>query len=165
MRSFDRDGRLLCEMQGTIFEQSAENYDTSSAVFVRRYMNSDYAVRMDHAGNLDRPTDAQEAFESLDSQYGPSSYGSEKYVPDELYWIGYIYRYWAYTREISSKAIYRRFNVRDMHQVYYAYHTLDPENAIQRLTEAKNMPLNDEQQLALAVEILRRIRMNTKGRN
>lgn len=161
MKSMDRDGRLLCQMQGKIFEQSAEYYNTSSAVFVRRYMNSDYAARMDHAGNLDRPTDVSEVFGSLDSQYGPSSYGSEKYMPDELYWIGYIYRYWAYTREISSKTIYRKFSVKEMHSVYYAYHTLDPENAVQRLSEAKNLPLNDEQQLALAVEILRRIRMNT----
>ena len=161
MKNIDRDGRLLCEMQGTIFERSSEHYGTSSAIFVRRYMNSDYAARMDHAGNLDRPTDAHDAFESLDLQYGSSNYGSEKYVADELYWIGYIYRYWAYTREISSKEIYRRFNVRYMHQVYYAYHTLDPENAIQRLMEANNMPLNDEQELRLAVDILRRMRKNT----
>jgi len=164
MKNMDRDGRLLCEMQGTIFEKSAEDYDTSSAVFVRRYMNSEYAARMDRDGNLDRPTDANEAFDSLDSQYGPCSYGSEKYAPDELYWIGYIYRYWAYTRETTSKAIYRRYNARDMHRVYYAYHTLDPENAIQRLLEAKNMPITEDQQLAAAVEILRRIRQNSANR-
>lgn len=159
MREIDRDGRILCEMQGKLFEKSIERYGTSSAVFVRRYMNSKYAARMDRRGSLDRPTDAEDAFNALDEQYGESTYGTELYSPDELFWIGYIYRYWAYTYEISSKAIYREFSVRDLHKVYYAYHTLDPESAIQRLLEARNKPISDEQQLAAAVEILRRIRL------
>ena len=62
----------------------------SSAIFVRRYMNSDYAARMDRIGFIDRPTDEQEAFASLDAQYGSSRYGSELYSPEELFWIGYI---------------------------------------------------------------------------
>ena len=75
MREIDKDGRLLCELQGKIFEKSAEEYGTSSAIFVRRFMHSDYAARMDRPGFADRPTDALDAFTSLDEQYGCSHYG------------------------------------------------------------------------------------------
>ena len=104
MKELDKDGRILCELQGKIFERSAKEYTTSSAVFVRRYMNSDYAARMDREGFADRPTDVQDAFDSLDEQYGASQYGSLVYAQDELFWIGYIYRCWAYAYELSSKA-------------------------------------------------------------
>ena len=158
MREIDRDGRLLCELQGKIFEISADEYGTSSAVFVRRYMNSDYAAIMDRGGFIDRPTDAEEAFASLDAQYGLSTYGSETYTPDELFWIGYIYRYWAYVFEMSSKAVYRICNVSDMHSVYYAYHSMDPMAAVQRLMEAKGKPVDEEEQIEAAVKLLRMIR-------
>ena len=49
MKELERDERLLCELQGKIFEKSVGEYGTSSAVFVRRYMNSDYAARLETA--------------------------------------------------------------------------------------------------------------------
>ena len=163
MRELDRDGRILCEMQGKIFEESAEKYGTSSAVFVRRYMNSDYAARMDRPGFLDRPTDVEEAFDSLDEQYGKSRYGSEHYSGDELYWIGYIYRYWTYVYGITSKAAYRISNAANMHAVYYAYHTMDPLAAIQRIREAKGADPEGGVDMAYAVKLLRRIRAENGG--
>jgi hypothetical protein len=159
MKEFDRDGRLLCELQGAIFERSVTECKTSSAVFARRYMHSEYAARMDQPGFLDRPGNAEDAFEALDEQYGASSYGSEKFSKDEMYWIGYLYRYWAYVYEISSKAVYRESNVTRMHSVYYAYHTLDPLNAIQRLIDANGAPIaGSDDSLSIAVALLRRIR-------
>ena len=158
MREFDRDGSLLCELQGRIFEKSAAAYGTSSAIFVRRYMNSDYASRMDRPGFIDRPTDAEEAFESLDAQYGASSYGSEIYSADELYWTGFIYRCWAYVHEIPSRSVYKICNAADMHSLYYAYHTMDPLAAIDRLMEAEGIPMTEEQMIKAGVEILRKIR-------
>ena len=158
MKELERDERLLCELQGKVFEKSVEEYGTSSAVFVRRYMNSDYAARMDQIGFIDRPTDEQEAFASLDEQYGISRYGSELFSPEELFWMGYIYRYWVCTYGISSKAAYKMCNVREMHSVYYAYHTLDPLQAIQRLMEAKGLSFQEDEQIASGVKILRKIR-------
>ena len=37
MKELEKDERLLCELQGKIFEKSVGEYGTSSAVFVRRY--------------------------------------------------------------------------------------------------------------------------------
>ena len=158
MKELEKDGRLLCELQGKIFEKSVGEYGTSSAVFVRRYMNSDYAARMDRIGFIDRPTDEQEAFASLDAQYGSSQYGSELFSPEEMFWMGYIYRYWVCAYDVSSKAVYKTSNVREMHSVYYAYHTLDPLQAVQRLMEAKGLSLQEEEQITAGVKILRKIR-------
>ena len=158
MREMDKDGRLLCELQGKIFESSAKEYGTSSAVFVRRYMNSEFAARMDQEGFADRPADVQEAFASLDEQYGTSQYGRVIFSQDELFWIGYIYRCWAYLYKISSKAVYKMCNVKDLHAVYYAYHSMDPLSAIQRLMEAKGITPQEEYTIETGVRILRRIR-------
>lgn len=158
MKELDKDGRILCELQGKIFERSAKEYTTSSAVFVRRYMNSDYAARMDREGFADRPTDVQDAFDSLDEQYGASQYGSLVYAQDELFWIGYIYRCWAYAYELSSKAVYKMCNVKDIHTVYYAYHTMDPLNAVQRLMEAKDIDPDTDCTIEAGVRLLRKIR-------
>ena len=158
MKELDKDGRILCELQAQIFEKSAKEYTTSSAVFVRRYMNSDYAARMDRDGFADRPTDVQDAFSSLDEQYGASRYGSLVYTQDELYWIGYIYRCWAYIYELSSKAVYKICSVKDLHAVYCAYHSLDPLNAVQRLMEAQNIAPDTDCTIEAGVRLLRKIR-------
>ena len=121
-------------------------------------MNSDYAARMDRDGFADRPTDVQDAFSSLDEQYGVSQYGSLVYAQDELFWIGYIYRCWAYAYELSSKAVYKICNVKDMHAVYYAYHTMDPLNAVQRLMEAKGIDPDTDCTIEAGVRLLRKIR-------
>ena len=100
----------------------------------------------------------QDAFSSLDEQYGVSQYGSLVYAQDELFWIGYIYRCWAYAYELSSKAVYKICNVKDMHAVYYAYHTMDPLNAVQRLMEAKGIDPDTDCTIEAGVRLLRKIR-------
>ena len=40
MRKFDKDGLILCEMQGQVFEMSIETTSTSSEIFIRRFMQS-----------------------------------------------------------------------------------------------------------------------------
>ena len=158
MKTLDRDGRLLCELQGKIFEASANMCETSSAVFIRRYMNSDYAARMDCDGFIDRPTDLREVFSSLDEEYGNSTYGSTIFSSDELFWIGYTYRCWSYVYGFSSRAVYRISNAKDMHLIYYAYHTLDPINAIERIMESKGIAKEEGAALQTAVSLLRKIR-------
>ena len=54
---------------------------------------------------------------------------------DTLYWTGYVYRYWHYYKNLSSKEIYKIADAKTMAQVYLSYHTLDTEMAIDRLCE------------------------------
>ena len=59
----------------------------------------------------------------------------EKYSPEVLYWIGYLYRYWACTRSEQSKRIYRQAPAKTMKRNYMAFHTFDPDVAIDDLIE------------------------------
>ena len=59
----------------------------------------------------------------------------EVYSKDVIYWIGYIYRYWHYYTEESSKAIYKQASVEIMKRNYLMFHTMAPEVAIEDLKE------------------------------
>ena len=43
MRKMDKDGLLLCDLQGNAFELSIQLTATSSEIFMRRFMNSKVA--------------------------------------------------------------------------------------------------------------------------
>ena len=160
MRDIDRDGMLLCNIQGSIFEKSIKEYGTSSPVFVRRFMNSKVAETMDGKGFLNRPFSETNAFEALDEEYGKSKYGSVSYTPSIMFLIGYLYRYWAYTYEIPSKRIYRTISARELRDLYTAYHSLDPSNAIRRILEAKGISEAPDYSIERGVKLLRKIRSN-----
>ena len=93
MRKFDKDGLILCEMQGQVFEMSIETTSTSSEIFIRRFMQSIIAKSLDSGDILQTNIQPKDIFERIVEQYGESKYGSVKYSPNEMYWIGYIYRY------------------------------------------------------------------------
>ena len=44
------------------------------------------------------------------------------------------------------------------HHLRFAYHTMDPSQAIERILEAKGYPINEEEELKRQYEIFRRIR-------
>ena len=82
-------------------------------------------------------------------------YNGNKYSEPEMYWIGYIYRYWAYTSAKTSKQIYRIIKPKELRDLYYPYHSLDPAQAIERILEAKG--INENDLTAKGVKILREI--------
>ena len=153
MRKFDKDGLILCEMQGQVFEMSIETTSTSSEIFIRRFMQSIIAKSLDSGDILQTNIQPKDIFERIVEQYGESKYGSVKYSPNEMYWIGYIYRYFSYTYEKSSSQVYKIIR-----KLFFAYHTMDPSQAIERILEAKGYPINEEEELKRQYEIFRRIR-------
>lgn len=160
MKKMDRDGLILCDIQGKTFEQSLEYQSCSSPIFIRRFMLSAFSKRMDNFGYLNEASTISQIYDELDEQYGKSNYGRTKYTQDELFWIGYIYRYFCVVYEISSKRAYKLIKPNELRNVYYPYHTLDPLVAIDRVLEAKkiNLPKTEEERIKQGVEILRRIR-------
>ena len=134
MKTFDHDGLLLAEHQGKIFEKSAE-LGTSTAVFLRRFLHSDYLKKLDRNEVVSLSLDAQEAIESIENQFGTSSYGKTKLAKSALFWIGYMYRYISYTRQVSTKFVMRLFPYQQLNDVYYSFHTQDPEWCVRSLLE------------------------------
>ena len=158
MKKIDKDGLLLCELQAKAFEESADCTDISSEIFIRRFMNSKVACLMDSGDFLQMNLQAKDVIERIEEEYGYSQYGSVKYTKDELYWIGYIYRYYSYTYEMSSVQVYKVVKPKELRGLFLPYHTMDPAQAIERILEAKNLIFDERAELQRQFEIFKRIR-------
>lgn len=159
MRDMDSLGLKMCSYQAVLFERSIEITDCSSRIFIRRFMNSKLARRMDRIGFMYDSLDVSDAIREVEEQYGVSAYGVEKFTVEEMHWIGYIYRYWSYIAEKSSKEIYKIMKPEALRKLYFPYHSLDPIQAIERMMET-TMP--EEQSgmddIAKGVIALRKVR-------
>ncbi len=158
MKKIDNDGLLLCEMQAKAFELSVGAQNTSSPVFIRRFMNSDAAKQLDSKALLQTNTQAADILKLIDEEYGKSEYGSEKYSLNELYWIGYIYRYYAFTYDKTSKQVYKSIKPGELRSLFLPYHTMDPAQAIDRILEAKGLANGTASEEKRQFEIYKKIR-------
>lgn len=155
MKKFDSYGLDICVLQAEVFERSLTMTQCSSPIFIRRFLNSDVATRMDKLGFLYESIDVTDILIEVEEQYGLSSYGKERYGKDALYWMGYIYRYLAYTYEKSSKQTYKMIKPTELYKLFYPYHSLDPAQAIERILEAKGYV--EEDLIEKGVRIFREI--------
>lgn len=160
MRAFDETGLKLSRMQAELFVLSASKLECSSPIFLRRFMLSKVAARMDQDGFLYESCTVDGILQEIEEEFGATNYGKEKYSTEELYWIGYLYRYWCYTYEKSSKQVYKLMKPKELRGLYYPYHSLDPAQAIERILESKN--LGEEDLTQKGVAILRRIMSEKK---
>ena len=158
MKTIDKEGKRLCDIQADLFEKSVSVLDMSSEVFVRRFMNSKIAIELDNKAFLDDSKTINNIFEELDLQYGKTTYGSLKYNKDIMYWVGYLYRYFCYTYNLSSKQAYKYLPLKYVASTFISYHSLDVSQAIERLLEARNISYKEEDILRKGVDILRVIR-------
>lgn len=158
MKKITKDGLLLCSMQASAFEKSIDKMETSSEIFVRRFMKSKIAKLIDNQSVLDSTIQSNDILDYINEEYGVSNYGSVKYTKDEMYWIGYIYRYFAFTYDLSSAQVYKIIKPKELRSYFLPYHTMDPAQAIERILEAKGMLTDEEEELQRQYEIYRRIR-------
>ena len=138
MKKFDQTGLLLAEYQGKLFEAS-EKLSCSSPIFIRRFLHSELLESLDKNDASLVTLDVTEGIRSIMNQFGDSKYGKEKYSKGSLFWMGYMYRYIAYTREQSTKYIMQLFKHKQMDSVYYSYHTQDPEWCVKSLLDLNNI--------------------------
>lgn len=141
MKTFDHSGLLLAEFQGKIFEQSV-NLNCSTGIFMRRFLHCELLKKLDLNDTSLLSLDTVEGMNSIIEQYGNKKYGKIKYSKSSLFWMGYMYRYISYTREESTKFIMGLFEYKLMNDVYYVYHTQDPEWCIKSLLETKGLDEN-----------------------
>ena len=122
----------LCDIQGRMFERSTAY---ASEDFIRDFMNSEVAEHLDSPYNKLQWMGEEYLMDELKDEKKLDTDG-EKYSPEVLYWIGYLYRYWACTRGEKSKRIYRQAPAKTMRRNYMAFHTFDPDVAIDDLIES-----------------------------
>ncbi len=160
MKKINKDGLLLCELQATAFENSADKIDSSSEIFIRRFMKSKIAKRLDDESVLESNIQVNDILQLVDEEYGVSNYGSIKYTRNELYWIGYVYRYFAITYELTSAQVYKIVKPKELRSLFLPYHTMDPSQAIERILEAKGLLLDENMELERQYKIFKRIRQS-----
>ena len=155
MKKIDETGLKLCKVQAQLFAASVSLAECSSAVFLRRFMNSNVAKRMDDGSFLFESDTKESIAAEIEEEFGKTAYGKVIYAEDELYWMGYLYRYWCCTYGKSSRQVYRIIKPGELRELFFPYHSLDTGAAIERILEAKNIRQDD--MTASGVDILRRI--------
>lgn len=138
MKNFDHNGLLLAEYQGKLFEKSTE-LDCSTGIFLRRFLHSDLLKKLDTNQPSLVSLDVNDGINSILEQFGNTDYGKEKYSGSSMFWMGYMYRYISYTREIRTRFLMELLDYRQMNDVYYSFHTQDPEWCIQSLLEINHL--------------------------
>ena len=131
----------LCDIQGRLFENAAAY---ASENFIRSFMTSKVAEHLDSPYNKLQWMGEEYLLEELSDEKALTTDG-EKYSTEMLYWIGYIYRYWACSRHESSKKIYRYAPAKTMKRNYLMFHTVDPEIAIDDLIEINRQKKKEHQ--------------------
>lgn len=138
MKEIDNVGLKLCEYQSSIFENSVDYFNCSSIYFVKVFMNSDFAKRIDNPSFLLESIDTYAAFNELMVNHKMNR-GNERYPSYVMRWIGYIYRYFSYSYELSSKRVYKIIKPKELFGLYESYHSLDPKEVIERIIESKRI--------------------------
>ena len=133
----------LCDIQGRLFELSAEK-ELPSAAFIKAFMTSDTAKELDSRYNRMQWMGEEYLLEEVISHAGDVLTGGEVYKKDVMYWIGYIYRYWHFYTGESSAKILRQAPAATMKRNYMMFHTMDPVIAIEDLKEIHNQKRVDQ---------------------
>lgn len=128
----------LCDIQGRLFELSAEKKYNSTA-FIKAFMTSETAKALDSEYNRMQWAGEEYLLEEVVADAGDMlSADEEIFSKDILYWIGYIYRYWHYYNGEDSAKIYKQAPIDTMKRNYTMFHTMDPVLAIEDLKEIHN---------------------------
>ena len=88
--------------------------------FIRRFMRSRIAKRLDDGSVLESNIQAEDILQLVNEEYGFSNYGSVKYTYNEMYWIGYIYRYFVITYELTSMQVYKIVKPKELKGLIFA---------------------------------------------
>ena len=158
MKKINKQGLHLCDLQAKTFECSIDLTSVSSEIFIRRFMNSQIAKLLDNESVLQTNLHEKDFLSMIEEEYGSSKYGSLKYTHNEMFWIGYLYRYFCYTYELTSVQVYKIVKPKELRGLFLGYHSLDPAQAIERILEAKGLLLDEKSELKRQYEIFKRIR-------
>ena len=125
--------RQLCDIQGRLFERSLKK-DLDSTDFIEKFMNSKTCEFLDLPYDRLQWAGEEYILEDLLEETAVKP-AEERYDTEELFWIGYIYRYWHYITGESGRDIYSQAKARRMKECYLGFHTLDAAMAIEDLKE------------------------------
>ena len=122
----------LCSIQGRLFELSLKKGFASES-FINRFMKSKCAADYDMSHNRLQWLGEGYIMEELIEECGDRLAKGEQYSKDQMFWIGYTYRYWHFLTGESSKKIVAQVPAKVMRMGYEGFHTEDMTLAIEDL--------------------------------
>ena len=125
--------RQLCDIQGRLFERSLKK-DLDSEDFIGKFMNSNTCQYLDLPYDRLQWAGEEYILEELLDETTVKPRG-EQFGEEELYWAGYIYRYWHFATGESSMQIYAQANADRIRECYLGFHTMDPMMTIEDIKE------------------------------
>ena len=141
MKKIDDIGLFECRYVSDLFEYSTKMKDCSSKVFIKAFVYSSIQKRLSSQAFILESLDVPAAYEIIKKEKKLTR-GKEIYPSYVMAWIGYIMKYFAYVTNISETALYRKVKPEEFYSLYEAYHSLDNDLVIKRISEAKNINLN-----------------------
>ena len=140
----------LCDVQGRLFELSIDRgYDSEQ--FIKSFMLSNLAKNLDSEFNSMQWMGEEYLLEELEYECNGSLIKNNRTISkDEIYWIGYVYRFWHYYKNENSKKIYKQANYERMKINYLMFHTMSVEMAVDNLIEIYNQRHNKKSSKSLS---------------
>ena len=86
-----------------------------------RSMNSSVAERMDKGFFPFEASSNISVISEIEEEFGKTNYGKVKFSENEMYWMGYLYRYWCYTYGRTSKQVYRIIKPTELRTLFFPY--------------------------------------------
>lgn len=142
MREFDLNGIRLAEYQARLFEMSTTLLNCSSPIFIRRFLHSNLLTQLDKNDSARISLDVIEGINNINNQFGESKYGMIKYSNEAMFWMGYLYRYISFTRDVDTRYLFKLFDYKKVIELYYTYHTQSLEWCVENLLELFNLDEN-----------------------
>lgn len=126
---------MKCRKQALIFEISVER-GWDSYRFIRKWMNSEVRAQLD---NEDPTLISQSRYYLLEVFDEDNSIESgETYDIDMMHWLGYLYSYWHYVNEVTSKEILDMISPEDILKNYDVLHTQSNKYTLDWIYERVN---------------------------
>ena len=132
-KSLGRFELQLCDLQGRLFVRSLTQ-KLDSADFIRTFMNSKTCEYLDMPYDRLQWAGEEYVLETLLDETPVRQMGVG-YSKEELFWIGYVYRYWHLLTGESSRDTFAQAKALRMKECYLGFHTLDVAMAIDNLKE------------------------------
>ena len=98
-------------------------------------MNSQAAVSLDDTYDRLQWAGEEYILEELEDEAKGLKKAGTIYDREVMYWAGYVYRYWHYYTNETSREIYQIADAKTMNDCWLGFHTLDVELAIEDLKE------------------------------
>lgn len=113
MENLTLEKRQLCDIQGRLFELALKaGLDCPS--FIESFMNSKTAAALDDVYDRLQWAGEEYILEELDEEVCGLKKAGITYNVEVMYWTGYIYRYWHYYTNESSREIYKTADAKVM---------------------------------------------------